>query len=117
MAEPSDEHRWHEALERLGPAIVRAKPESLPEAKLESLPEAKLESLPENASGGIPTPPAGAAVPPEPVVDPSLHGENPTGEAENSGLQSLRYWAAVAGVAGVIAALTGLLALLPMSMR
>jgi hypothetical protein len=101
MAEPSDEHRWHEALERLGPAIVRAKP----------------ESLPENASSDSPTPPAGAAVPPEPVVDPSLHGENPTGETESSGLRSLRYWAAVAGVAGVIAALTGLLALLPMSMR
>jgi hypothetical protein len=101
MAEPSDEHRWHEALERLGPEIVRAKP----------------ESLPENAPSGIPTPEAGTAVPPEPVADPTLHGENPTGEAENSGLQSLRYWAAVAGVAGVIAALTGLLALLPMSMR
>jgi hypothetical protein len=101
MAEPSDEHRWHEALERLGPAIVRANP----------------ESPPENASSGVPTPAAGTAVPPEPVVDPSLHGENPTGETENSGLQSLRYWAAVAGVAGVIAALTGLLALLPMSMR
>jgi hypothetical protein len=101
MGEPSDEHRWHEALERLAPEIVRAKP----------------ESRPENASSGIPTPAAGDAVPPEPVVDPLLHGENPAGAAESSRLQSLRYWAAVAGVAGVIAALTGLLALLPMSMR
>ena len=58
MGEPSDEHRWHEALERLGPEIVRAKP----------------ESRPENASSGIPTPAAGDAVPPEPVVDPLLHG-------------------------------------------
>jgi hypothetical protein len=101
MGEPSDEHRWHEALERLGPEIVRAKP----------------ESRPENASSGIPTPAAGDAVPSEPVVDPLLHGESPAGAAESSRLQSLRYWAAVAGVAGVIAALTGLLALLPMSMR
>jgi hypothetical protein len=102
MGEPSDEHRWHEALERLGPEIVRAKP----------------EALPETVSSGIPAPAAGDAVPPpEPVVDPSVHIEDPTGEAESSRLQSLRYWAAVAGAAGVIAALIGLLALLPMSMR
>jgi hypothetical protein len=102
MGEPSDEHRWHEALERLGPEIVRANP----------------EARPENASSGIPTPPAGDAVPtPEPVVDALVHIEDPTGEAESSRLQSLRYWAAVAGAAGVIAALIGLLALLPMSMR
>ena len=100
MGEPNDEHRWHDALERLGPEIARAKPEH------------------ENASSGIPTPAAGDAVPPpEPVVDALVHIEDPTGEAESSRLQSLRYWAAVAGVAGVIAALTGLLALLPMSMR
>src|SRR5712691_1106594 len=97
MGEPSDEHRWHEALERLGPEIVRAKPGS--------------EELPSNLSSA----PAGGAAPPEPVVDPSLHGEDPAGEIEAS--RSLRYWAAVAGVAGLIAALTGLLALLPMSMR
>ena len=58
-----------------------------------------------------------AVPPPEPVVDALVHIEDPTGEAESSRLQSLRYWAAVAGAAGVIAALTGLLALLPMSMR
>jgi hypothetical protein len=99
MAEPSDEHRWHEALERLGPEIVRAKPRA------------------EEASGDVTSTPAGAAAPPEPVADPSLHGGDPTGNAESSRLQSLRYWAAVAGVAGLIAAVTGVLALLPMSMR
>ena len=102
MDEPSDEHRWHEALERLGPAIARSKP----------------EPQPENTSTGVPPSTAGEAVPsPEPVVDASLHGEDAPGKAESSRLQSLRYWAAVAGAAGVIAALTGLLALLPMSMR
>jgi len=102
MGEPNDEHRWHDALERLGPEIARAKPES------------ELES---GSSDPPSPPPPGDAVPPEPVVDALVHIEDPTGEAESSRLQSLRYWAAVAGAAGVIAALTGLLALLPMSMR
>ena len=101
MDESSDEHRWHEALERLGPEIVRAKP----------------EAGSGDSRGEAPARPAGETAPPEPVVDPSLHGEDPAGAAESSRLQSLRYWAAVAGAAGLIAALTGLLALLPMSMR
>jgi hypothetical protein len=101
MGEPGEEHRWHEALERLGPEIVRAKP----------------EPGSEDSQGDVSAPAAADAASPEPVVDPLLHGEDPSGDAESSRLQSLRYWAAVAGAAGVIAALTGLLALLPMSMR
>ena len=100
MGEPSDEHRWHDALERLGPEIVRAKPELGSEGR-------------PNPASAIS---AGEAAPPEPVVDPSLHAEDPS-DAESSRLQSVRYWAVVAGAAGVIAALIGLLALLPMSMR
>jgi hypothetical protein len=98
MAEPTQEDRWHQALERLGPEIVRAKPE-------------------QRSGDSTSEPLADDGASPEPVVDPLLHAEAPAGEAENSKLRSLRYWAAVAGAAGVIAAVTGLLALLPMSMR
>jgi hypothetical protein len=100
MGEPSEEKSWHEALERLGPEIVRAKPGEVPG-----------EAQPPAAAA------AAATASPEPVADPLLHGENASVEAEGSKLQSLRYWAAVAGAAGVIAAITGLLSLLPMSMR
>jgi len=99
MAEQSDEHRWQEALERLGPEIARAKPGA------------------EETSGDVSSTPAGAAPPPEPVADPALHAQDPAADAESSRLRSLRYWAAVAGAAGLIAAVTGLLALVPMSLR
>ena len=100
MSGPSEEDRWHQALERLGPEIQRTKPEP------------GSESLPGSLS---PAPSADAS--PEPVVDPSQQGASSGATAENSRTESLRYWAAVAGAAGVIAAITGLLALLPMSMR
>ena len=101
MVAPNDEDRWHQALERLGPEIVRAKPEP------------RSGDSPSELSPSL----AGDSASPEPVVDPLLHADDHSGEAENSRLQSLRYWAAVAGAAGVIAAVTGLLALLPMWMR
>ena len=100
MSGPSGEDRWHEALERLGPEIQRANPEPG---------SGNASAL---ASAGLPR-----DISPEPVADPLLHGENSSSEADGSRLKSLRYWAAVAGAAGLIAALTGLLALLPMSMR
>jgi len=99
MSEPSEQDRWHQALERLGPEIQRAKPEPVS------------ENSPDTPSTGS------ADASPEPVVDPLLHGGDRAGTAESSRSQSLRYWAAVAGAAGVIAAIIGLLALLPMSMR
>jgi len=83
----------------LGPEIARAKPGA------------------EETSGDVSSTPAGAAPPPEPVADPALHALDPTADAEGSRLGSLRYWAAVAGAAGLIAAVTGLLALVPMSLR
>jgi len=101
MDEPGEERRWHEALERLAPEIVRAKP----------------EPGSEDSVGNVSPSLAGDTASPEPIVDPLLHGQDPSGETDGSGLRSWPYWAAVAGVAGVIAALTGLLALLPMSMR
>jgi hypothetical protein len=96
MSGPSEEDRWHRALERLGPEIQRAKFE------------------PENSPAPSPAPARDA--PPEPVVDPLIH-EGSAVAVDSSRLQSVRYWAGVAGAAALIAAITGLLALLPMSMR
>jgi hypothetical protein len=102
MGEAGEEHRWHRALERLGPEIVRAKPEPGPAA----------EASPSNMAALS----ADESAAPEPIVDPSLHGEETAG-AGKSTLQTLRYWAVVAGTAGVIAAVIGVLSLLPMAMR
>ena len=94
MGGRTEDDRWSEALGRLGSEIV--------------------DTRSDPRSAGI----TGEAdfAGPEPIADPSLH----TPAAENgggAGSRSLGYWAAIAGIAGVIATATGLLALLPMSMR
>jgi hypothetical protein len=98
MAESTDDDRWRQALGRFGPEIVRA----------------KHETGSEHLSGEA----VGDFASPEPLADPALHPQ-PTldDDRENSPARSLGYWAAIASIAGAIAAGTGLLALLPMAMR
>ena len=93
MGDRTEDDRWNEALGRLGSEIVGTR-----------------------ADAQSPLGPQADFAGPEPVADASLHA-SPLENRETSGSHSLGYWAAIAGIAGVIAAGTGLLALLPMSMR
>jgi hypothetical protein len=94
MAESTDDDRWRQALGRLGPEIVRA----------------KHETGSEHLSGEA----VGDFASPEPLqILPSTLDD----DRENSPARSLGYWAAIASIAGAIAAGTGLLALLPMAIR
>jgi hypothetical protein len=98
MSDSSDEVRWRDAVGKLGPEIARLKEE------------------PRDAAAEISAVKTGESQS-ERFVDTWLHDEELADRSESAKLHPVRYWLIIAAGAGLIAAVTGLMALLPMSMR